>query len=286
MGTERLDEILETAIYSGFVRNAIPISVILVGPTGAGKSKTLLRFECDSVHRCDDLTSSGLFDLMRSDEQEKTSHILLPDFNPSLSHRASTTGLTVASMLSLMSDGTAEIADGRQVKKLKHRPVGFLTAVTKEMYVKHLRHWAAVGLIRRFVPIFFTYTYETITRAQKAISAGKVTALMPDLCHVKSRLPVEPLICPEHLAKIESLSTAFGHNLGYRLRSVVVNSVKQWQWVTFEDSIVLPMSPQLILQTFIRAHALRESRAKTNEADAVFVTNLLDFTKPGEPVKL
>jgi hypothetical protein len=286
IGTESLDEIMETAIYSGYIRDSIPTSILIVGPSGGGKSKTLLRFESESIYRCDDLTSSGLFDILDKDRNEKISHFMLPDFNPVLSHKPSTTNLTVASMLSLMSDGTAEIADGRETKKLKHRPIGFLTAATSEMYMKHLKHWAAIGLIRRFVPVFFRYTESTIQKAQTAISDGKINLLAPDLYKIIKRQPAIPLIDEKHAVKLETYAVTMGYNLGYRFRPVTDKGIKSMKWITDEHSKILPMSPQLVLQTLIRSHALRDNRTKTTEKDLEFISHLIDFTNPQHPVSL
>src|SRR5579859_6826455 len=103
IGTQLVEEIILTAIHTGHIEGAIPVSLMLVGPSGAGKSKMLLKFSGNMLHRSDDITSSGLQDIVKEDEKEQAiTHIVLPDFNAPLSHKASTSTLLVANLLTMM----------------------------------------------------------------------------------------------------------------------------------------------------------------------------------------
>ncbi len=287
IGTEMLNEVIQTIIWSAAIRNTIPISVILIAPPGAGKSKTLLQYTGPNLHRSDDMTSAGLYDLLSTDRDNKLSHILLGDFNPVLSHKGSVTNLTVASMLSVMSDGVMEIKDGRRDGKISHRPIGFITAVTNPMYIKHMKHWQDIGLMRRFLPLFYNYSTDTKREAQKAISKGNITSEpLPGIAIELPDKQISPVIAKDHNTEIETLAISIGQTLGLRLRRKTMEGKITWEWILPEAEHVLPMSPQLVLQTLIRAHAAREHRAETNEVDIKFLRKIADFTNAARPMML
>src|SRR5216684_1802124 len=110
IGLDPLLEIVETAIYSAHLADTIPISAILIGPSGAGKSKAIIQYKgTNGCHLTNDVTSMGLQDILGADHENKVRFLVVPDFNVVLSHRASTLQLTVANLLSVLSEGTMRI---------------------------------------------------------------------------------------------------------------------------------------------------------------------------------
>ncbi len=167
-------EIIETVLWTAALDHGIPISAFLIGPPGSGKSKTLTPFAGKTIHRSDDLTSSGVLEIMERDKENSVKHILISDLNAILSHKSSTTNLTIGNLLSLMSEGIVRIDDGRRNKEVPHAPVGLVVGITPKMYEMHFERWDMTGFRRRFLPIFFTYKAATIMQIQKAIEDGKV----------------------------------------------------------------------------------------------------------------
>lgn len=287
IGTKSLDEIVETAIYTGHVADAIPVSVMLIGPPGAGKSKTLLKFNGEMLHRCDDLTSAGLHDILKEDEKEqKISHIVLSDFNAPLSHKPSTSMLLVANLLTLMADGTARIDDGRETKTLTHSPIGILTAVTTDMYSKNEYKWKVLGFKRRFLPIFYDYSEMTILRVQSIISRGRVTSLplTPRPIIFKGPKKIVKLASRE-ASLIKELSTFLAQMLSIHTKPTR-DDEKKIKYEMVPGKALLPYSPHLILQAMARGNALRLGRSRVNSTDIRFLSDLLSFCRYGEPKRL
>ena len=280
---EPIEKIILTILHTAWLDDGIPISLLIVGPSGAGKSKTVLRFKADGVHRTDDLTSSGLYDLLKKDQKNELRYILLGDFNPVLSHKAAVSNLTIASMLSLMSDGTVRVDDGREMKDIVHRPVGFMSACTDAMYKINMKKWSQLGITRRFFSIFYDYSPQTELLGQREISRQNVT--LNPLCVQQLR---KPLHCKVEIPKvfhsaIESLSGILASHLGYYTIIKKEDKTNRWTREVVAGKPLLKFTPQLYLQQIVKGHALLKRHNTVNENDIEWLQELLTFTNSAKP---
>ena len=287
IGTKALEDIVETAIFTGHLADTVPVSIMLIGPSGAGKSKMILKFEGKMLHRSDDITSSGLQDIVTEDEKtQAVTHIMLPDFNAPLSHKPSTTGLLIANLLTMMSDGTARIDDGRETKVLVHNPIGIITAVTPDMYSKNEYKWKMLGFKRRFLPIFYDYTTETVRRVQKMISKGKVTSGQLTKKVIEFKGEKRRIYLNSHEAnELHLLSATLSEHLaihGIAKRNEQKSIVRE----IVPGKPLLPYSPHLLLQAMAKGNALKYKRIRVNGTDIKFCIDLLEFCRYGEPRRL
>lgn len=286
IGLEPVLEIVHVSLLSGFIEKATPVAIMLVGPSGGGKTATLKRFSGEFIHQTNDLTASGLWQILRDDKDEKISHIMLEDFNPVLSHKSSVSSLTIASLLSVMADGMMRIDDGRERKELKHKPVGIVTGVTPEMFSANLEKWHGLGLVRRFLPIHFSYKQETIHLAQQQIKKGNVSPKpLPPLQLQTPKVKVSPIIPNELAADIEMQSVYLGTHLGVN-SFVTKGKNNEWKREYTQGTPVLPMAPHMILRTMAQARALLHGRMKCDESDMSFLRSLVSFVNPLQPAQL
>lgn len=287
IGTGQLEEIILTAIFTGHVAETIPVSLMLVGPSGAGKSKMLLKFSGNMLHRSDDITSSGLQDIVKTDEKDQSiTHIVLPDFNAPLSHKSSTSTLLVANLLTMMSDGTARIDDGRETKVLTHNPIGILTAVTPEMYSKNEFKWKVLGFQRRFLPIFYDYSVATVERVQAKIAKGIVTSRPLFSYPVIFKGPRKNIyLNSKESNDLRELSNWLAQALAiHGMKTIDENRKIKHQIVP--GKALLPYSPHLLLQTIAKGNAIKNGKVRVTRADIIFCENLLEFCRYGEPKRL
>lgn len=291
IGLQPIMEICITTILTGQLSDGIPLSILLVGPSGAGKSKTVLRLEGEMIHRADDLTAQGLWAILSADRESKITHIVLGDFNLPLSHKTAVSGLTVASMLTIMSDGTMRLDDGRTEKVLQHAPVGFISGVTDDMYLDSHNKWRKLGILRRLLGIHYSYSTSTKEAAQAAIASGKITLQQPPAVKIL-KLPrrVHISILTEQAAIISALSLRLSTNLGQRVtwtrRSPAELAANPKTGVgkrLVQDKPLLEFSPHLFLRAMAQAHALYRKQAKVTNEDVEFLKQLIDFTNPGQP---
>src|SRR5256885_34772 len=103
---DTLQEIIKTLLFTTFVRDAVPVSGILVAPSGTAKSTLIRAMAGPFIHVTDSFSSAGLWELVIRDPKNELRFISVPDINPSLSRRPSTVQLSVANLLSLPFYGT------------------------------------------------------------------------------------------------------------------------------------------------------------------------------------
>jgi len=277
---ELLQEIAETTFFTASLENENPLSILFVGPSGAAKTKLIQSYKSPFFHITDSVTSKGLYDVMKGDPSGKIKFIMVPDLNPTLSRKPSTAQATIANLLSITCDGTVRIDDGREHKECAHRPIGFVSACAPEIYDKNARKWFALGLRRRIIPIFFSYTQETINALQKETRNGRVNSGDVEANNLKfpSRM-VRPEIPAMMKYDIEKLSIVFARNLGKI--AFVAENIRKW---TVRE--VLPISPQVTLQNLAMAHALRARRSRVLECDISFLNSFVEFTDHETPRKI
>jgi hypothetical protein len=273
---DTLVNVVETALHSACIRDEIPVSLILVGQSGSAKSKIIKSYECPEIHITDSITSAGLWDIVQRDPKNEKRFILIPDINPTLSRRNSTTQATMGNLLSLTGDGTVRIDDGRGEKLCKHSPMGLITACTPEVYHAHAKRWFALGLTRRIIPIFYKYSGTTIDDLQKHVRDGRIHASFGE--PQKFSLPPEarPVLGEDTIFEFQLKSVDLAANLG-RSQS---NSDGVKKWFNRE---VLPISPHVIIRTLAMAHALRRKVAKVGEPEVEFIKTFVSFTDPRTP---
>lgn len=284
IGLNPLLEIVETAIFSSHLAGTIPISVILIGPSGAGKSKAIMQYRgTNGCHLTNDITSMGLQELLAPDHENKIRFIVVPDFNVVLSHRASTLQLTVANLLSVTSEGTIRVDDGRNKKEVKHAPIGIVTAMTRDLYARVAARWAMLGFSRRFLPVYYEYTLETRHKIQESIASGETTLLQLLPNDVKIPSIKGEVSIGTYSAKIQSISDELATNIGYIPKRGHAGKAK-----AAADNIgkQLEFTPHLALRSMARAHALRDGRKIVNDADIKFLMNLIQYTRYDRPGQL
>jgi hypothetical protein len=278
---ESITEILLTTLYTSAVRDAVPVSLLLVAESGTAKSKLLQALSSDSIHVTDSFTSTGLFDLMKHDHENKLRWLITPDLNPTLSRRQATVTSTVANLLSLTMDGTCRVDDGRAEKVAKHLPIGLLSGVTPDIYNKQTKKWLALGLRRRIIPIFYQYTQATTEALKKEVREDKISqGDFPKIHFSVNGALRKPLIALNESYALEAFGTQFAANLGASKFKDKEGHVK---WYVHN---IVPISPIVTLRTIARAHALKDNRTEVTETDLKFIASFMDFTNPSVPKQI
>jgi hypothetical protein len=78
--TQPILEILKRVVASGFVKNAFPISAILVAPVGAGKTTALKKVAFNkNILALSDVTPYGLSKLLPEIKAKDVKHIIIFD---------------------------------------------------------------------------------------------------------------------------------------------------------------------------------------------------------------
>ena len=244
---------------------------------------SLLQWEAPWIHVTNDFTTAGLFELLEKDKEGRIRTVILPDFNLPLSHRASVTNLTIANMLSLMTEGVVRIDDGRNQKEIKHPPINFITGVTPDMYLINFRRWSSLGMLRRFLLINYDYSFETRLEGRKIIRMEKATSAFLGKINLQPKQVLTTIpIRSEIDIKIEQIAVQLATHLGVKLiRDYKTHTIK---WNALNPA--LEFSPIVVMRTMARAHAITRDSLKVSEQDVDFLIDLLKFTNPQSPEKV
>lgn len=281
-----VNQILKVALHTSLISSSRPVSVLLVGPSGGGKSATISRFSSKWIHHASDVTTRGLYDLAAEDTGNQLRAICIPDLNVPLSHKPSVSNLTIATILSLSWDGTARIDDGRQNKILRHNAIGFYSGCTPDMFLHSYRRWQALGLMRRFITLHYNYGVSTRCVGSQMIREGKIDSSplspIPITTRVGAKKGILISIPTELTFEIEKLGAELAIHLSYRLSWST--KTHRAQWTVFSRE--LEFAPHVLMQTMARASALTQGRRSVNEDDIAFLCTLLRFTNPSHPGEL
>lgn len=273
-------DVLITTLYTASVRDAVPVSLLLVADSGTAKSKLLKSMSGKSLHHTDSFSSQGLFTLMQNDQAGEIRWIIVPDLNPTLSRPAKTVSATVANLLTLTMDGTCRVDDGRSEKLMKHKPIGMISAVTPDMWQKQAKRWFALGLTRRIIPIFYEYSLSTVEKLKAIVRDGQISGNDFPANSIPSRKELLPAMPKEEALQIDSIGTQLAINLGMTRGKSSDGKLAWW------SKKIVPISPIVLLRTMACANAIKHNRGSVNESDIQFLISFLEFTNPQSPKQL
>jgi hypothetical protein len=287
IGTETLSKALRVIQFSSNVAGTRPLSAIIIGPSGGGKSMLLMNSAFEKSKILQDFTSESLF---RFVDKERPSHILVPDFNTVISHKPTVANLTIAFLLSLLGEGASEIPgiDGKskfnlhELQKDGYR-CAFLTATTWQMFRARRGKWRDLGFLRRLVPIYYSYRTSTVIAINKSIQKeikheyrnghnfGKGTTKTGKPVHVK---------LPSSLA--QSINTLASETLkqlswSYKSRS---------GFSTNTQAVDYSFDLHLWMQTFVKSSALLRNSRSVDSVDLDFLADFSRFIRYDRPEEI
>ncbi len=276
---QTITEVIETIIFTAYVDAPSLCSVILVGPSGSGKSQVMMQFRrFPSVSIQNDLTTMKMAEILDNDRENKIRHFLIPDLNPSLSHKPAVVALFLSSLLTLQSEGVFS-AENVSAKRVEHAPVGIITGCTPEMYEYYHKRLRVLGLIRRNAPIFYTLSLNTIEQAQREKRNG-VIHVGDDL--KPNGLASKRVDIPPHYAElVQAHADTFTEYLSTGPVWQVDPTGKRFCRPGKVENL-LPLAPHDFLRTVTKAHALRAHRTTVNQEDLDFSRRFVALTKYGE----
>lgn len=282
---ERIREIIESVICTGFVESPHTCSIILVGPSGSGKSHSMMQFRnYSSVSLQNELTTMIMSEVLKRDRHNEIKHFLLPDLNPTLSHKSSVVQLFLSSLLTLESEGVFKAGEGTRIERVEHNPVGMITACTPEMYDRHHKRMYNIGLIRRMAPVFYDLCGDTIATAQEEKENGKihVATILPD----RKLQPVRVMIPAPEASSIRHLSSVLATNLGIGPVWYKDGNGKNHVEPGVIGKPLLPLGPHDFLRTLAKGHALKDNRTDVTKDDTDFIAFFVDCTQYGKALSI
>jgi hypothetical protein len=221
-------QIVRSAIWTGRVKDANPVSVILVASPESAKSQILLHFRNTSTLRYyTDVTAKALLTLRPDIESKRVRHIVLQDLNVLATHKSWVSERIFAFLACLMEEGITTLADPSGSFDWKGLPkIGLLAAITPTQYYDRRARWSRMGFLTRFLSIHFTYTENTVNTVHTMIKQGQtlpeaVAEPLPDQ-EVEVHLPEKTaLLILEAAVKVSNLYQTYGFRFHKQFRALV-----------------------------------------------------------------
>jgi len=155
-----LKELLKIIFFTGYVSGEKPVSIMLVGNVGIGKSELVKDVNVsDNIAYFTDVTYMGIIKLL--EEKKEIRHIVIPDFLKITMKKKSTTDNITSCFNALMEEGLDKISMMGQQHDFKGKKAGVITATTKNSFNQYKRRWEAMGFLSRMLIISYDYTNKT-----------------------------------------------------------------------------------------------------------------------------
>lgn len=192
IGTKPIEEILELAIYSGYVKDEQPVSVLVAASVEAGKTEIMMKYPKNKG--CLALTDATAFGIMRDYKDKITSrevrHIMIPDLIKPMSRGKDTVHTLVAFFNALLEEGVFRISTYAETIGVKEEitPVkcGLIATMAKGYLHDGRHHWSQMGFMSRMLPVSFDYSPGTQRKIHDSIanrdylSDAPISLTLPD----------------------------------------------------------------------------------------------------------
>jgi hypothetical protein len=218
--TELIEHTCKLAIFSSFIKNEKPVSIILLAPPEHAKSEILKKFAfIETVKICTDFNTFQFADYATEYQMGLKRTIIIPDFLRIVKRRYSTTSNTLGIINAITEEGwIGKLPLGQIV----NTPIfaNILTAITEDEILDKRYKWARMGFLSRFVPLSYKYQEKTKRLIREYI---KDRMYKEDKPH-DFKTPKEPIdiTLPKQIAdKIESIVLDISEKnnlLGFRLQ--------------------------------------------------------------------
>ena len=158
---ESVEEILKLVFASGYIKNAYPVSTIIVANVGCGKTSILKKFSVtEGVAYITDVTAYGIINTFYKEIKEKNiKHLIIPDLIAPLSKAKSTVNTFISFINALIEEGILRIST-YAIDIEEPIKCGLVTAIAKEdLFSGHRKEtWHRVGFLSRMIPISYSYS--------------------------------------------------------------------------------------------------------------------------------
>lgn len=184
-----LDDIIELALWSAYIKDEQPVSMLITANPEAGKTELVARYsENRGIMYVTDSTAHGIITSSLKDIVEgNLRHLVIPDFITPMSRKRDTANQFVAFLNGLLEEGIVRI-ETYATKETLDKPAkcGLITTLAKGVLTDRRHQWAKLGFMSRMLPVSYDYATRTILAIQDSIAkreykgSNKRTLSLPD----------------------------------------------------------------------------------------------------------
>ena len=154
-----IEKIVKLVLSSGFIKNSDPLSLILVGKAGVGKTCIITGHNTKKSIVTTDLSKFGLIRELK--EKPNLSHIVIPDFIKVTDKKQSTRKDLISTLNSATEEGLNNLSLYQSAGKFKNKKIGIITSTTKASYSQNKKAWVNIGFVSRMLIVSYDYSEKT-----------------------------------------------------------------------------------------------------------------------------
>lgn len=185
--TKPIIEILKRVVASGYIKNAEPLSCIIVAPIGAGKTTALRKMSINkNILALSDVTPYGFAKLLSEIRGKGITHIVIYDLVEPMSRSSSVVNSLIGFLNSLVEEGIFRISTGF-IDIRERIKLGLITCTTENELKDKRRGWHGAGFISRLIPISFNYTNVDVIQILEDLANQKIKGILHEDLNLKSK---------------------------------------------------------------------------------------------------
>jgi hypothetical protein len=195
-----LTDFVRLVMWSAFVENGRPQSVVLISDPGHGKTELLDRFRPNGfIEFFSDITFQQLMPVLRRSSEDMTKYLGITEFQKVIMRRRSVSANFLALMMQAMEEGVGKVAYGPVEKDFGGARLGLIAATTVRSLEKHPDIVTELGLDSRSFFVDARASIEEVRDLERRIANGDMSLLKPVAMKVpEKRVFVE---CPKRLGQ-------------------------------------------------------------------------------------
>lgn len=167
ISVDNLQHLVKLVVASGFVKGYNPLSLMLVGDYGVGKTSIISSFSAKNIQFLSDLSSTGVLDIMQ--EKKAVTHMVIPDFTKVTQKNRNTSNTLIGTLNSATEEGIQQIRLKNTKIDLKGRKIGLITSTTRESWAQNHKAWKSIGFVSRMLVASYSYSQETYDKIMESI---------------------------------------------------------------------------------------------------------------------
>jgi len=210
---EPLEKTVIATLYSAYVKDEKPLSLLIVAKPESGKTAILKKYrENKGIAYISDCTAYGLTrDILPKIVSGEIKHILIPDFITPLSKSTKTRMSFIAFLNNLIEEGIAKITTYATIwdKEVK---CGLITAITEDALQDGRHEWAKMGFLSRMFLFSYSYPISVVCRIFESLMDNK--SAVDERARLKFPPQPKDVLLPKNIAeKLVPVSMKIGESM-------------------------------------------------------------------------
>lgn len=293
-----VETLLTYAIWSGYLDDENPVSVLVIADVSEGKSAVLEQYSgCPNVLTINHMTRTGLVQELRDDIKRRKlardagtpvglsapTHVTIPDLSQILLGNQAYVGETKATIMALTAEGLGRVRTmytdvDFQAELGDKLHCGILTSVARHDFMDKRRKLADIGFTSRFVPFSYSFKMETKYAIFKRLLEGRIEE------RVSLNLPAKK----QHVVLAKEIAGLLAIDQEYfdRKRGRIED---EWGGTEADkteeiEALVTELMPRRAdqLRTMVKACALRRGRTEVSQEDVKEILQLQKWMNEDE----